>query len=85
MASKRTYEEMVTKACATAGNKFMSRVSIKAFLKEHHGYTDSAMAKNDLKKALLKFERKGDSYRISKTMKEAGRLLCKNQACERLT
>ena len=82
MASKPTYEEMVTKACASAGNKFMSRVSIKAFLKEHHGYTDSAMAKNALKKALLKFERKGDSYRISKAMKEAGQTALKKAAAK---
>ena len=82
MSAKPTYEEMVGKACATVGNKYMSRASIKAFLKEHHGYTDSAMAKNALKKALVKFERKGDSYRVSKDMKLSGKAALKLAAAK---
>ena len=72
MTTKMTFEQMVTKACETVGNKFMSRSAIKGFLKENFGYSDSAMAKNALKKALAKFEKKGDSFRVSKAQKSSG-------------
>ena len=66
MTEKMTYEQMVAKACESAGGKFMSRAQIKSFLTANFGYVNSAMAKNALKKALTKFERKGDSFRVSK-------------------
>jgi len=75
MAAKMTYEQMVFKACdALCGGKFISRAQIKGFLTSNFGYVDSPMAKNSLKKALSKFEKKGDSFRISKAMKEQGSL-----------
>jgi hypothetical protein len=64
-----TYEQQVWKACEALGPKFLSRQQIKTFLKENFSYNDSAMAKLHLKKALAKFERKGDSYRITKEMR----------------
>ena len=69
---KMTYEDMITQACASMGGKFMSRAMIKTYLTKNFGYVDSAMAKNHLKKALAKFERKGDSFRVSKAMKQKG-------------
>ena len=70
MAEKMTYEQMVEKACETLGGKFMSRAQIKTYLTKNFGYVNSAIAKNALKKALAKFEKKGDSFRVSKAMKE---------------
>ena len=64
-----TYEQQVWNACEALGPKFCSRPQIKTFLKENFGFNDSAMAKFHLKKALAKFERKGDSYRITKEMR----------------
>ena len=51
--------------------KFMSRTAIKKELTSQFGYADSAKQKNALKKALERFERKGDSYRLSKEMRDA--------------
>ena len=82
MTTKMTFEQMVTKACETVGNKFMSRSAIKGFLKENFGYSDSAMAKNALKKALAKFEKKGDSFRVSKVQKSAGADAAKKAAAK---
>jgi len=64
------YDEMISQACASMGGKFMSRSMIKTYLTKNFGYVDSAMSKNFLKKALGKFERKGDSFRVSKAMKD---------------
>ena len=67
-----TYEDMITQACASVGGKFMSRSMIKTYLTKNFGYVDNATSKNHLKKALAKFERKGDSFRVSKAMKQKG-------------
>lgn len=69
MAEKMTYEQMVEKACEALGGKFASRTQIKTYLTKNFGYANSATAKNALKKALTKFEKKGDSFRVSKAMK----------------
>ena len=71
MTEKMTYEQMVQKACESVGGKFLSRAQIKSFLTANFGYVDSAMAKNALKRALTKFERKGDSFRVSKEAAKA--------------
>ena len=50
----------------------MSRAMIKTYLTKNFGYVDNNSAKVHLKKALAKFERKGDSFRVSKAMKQKG-------------
>ena len=75
-APKMTYTDMVKAACVAIGGKsfggkFSSRNQIKAHLKANFGYTDAGPAKVALKGALKKFEKKGDSYRISKDMRAA--------------
>ena len=75
-APKMTYVDMVKSACVAIGGKsfggkFSSRGAIKAHLKSNFGYTDSGMAKLALKSALKKFEKKGDSFRVSKAMRDA--------------
>ena len=66
MVAKMTWEEMVEAACDSNGNKWMSRQAIKGFLTKNHGYDDSPKCKANLKKALVKFEKKGDSYKKKK-------------------
>ena len=65
---KISYVEMVAKACEANGNKFTSRASIKTYLTTNFGFNGSAMQKASLKKALLKFEKKGDKFRKPKNM-----------------
>ena len=59
---------MVEEACKANSNKFISRAAIKGFLSKNHGFVDNAVCKNNLKKALVKFEKKGDKFRMSKEM-----------------
>ena len=66
MAPEMTWVEMVEEACSTVAPKFMSRMAIKSYLTEKHGYVDNAMSKNHLKNALTKLDKKGDSYRAKK-------------------
>ena len=63
---KLSYQDMISKACEELGPKFVSRVQIKKYLTQNFGVPDTPMAKLHIKKALNSFERKGDSYRISK-------------------
>ena len=72
MVAKMTYVDMVREACEAQKGKWCSRAMIKSYLTKNHGYVDNATNKNHLKKALPKFEKKGDSYRVSKAMKNAG-------------
>ena len=81
-SSKPSYVEMVTKACESTGARFTSRPQIKAFLEEHYGVVFNAGSKNALKSALGKFDRKKDSYRVSKDMKAAGMSQAKKQAAK---
>jgi len=76
------YVEMVTKACESTGGKFISRPQIKKFLEEHFGVEFNASSKNALKNALGKFERKKDSYRVSKDMKSTVMSQAKKQAAK---
>ena len=72
MAKGMTYVQMISKALEEAkGGKYMSRAAIKNYLVQNLGQTESATFKNAVKKALMKFERKGDSFRISQEMKQA--------------
>jgi colicin import membrane protein len=80
--SKPSYVEMVTKACESTGGKFISRPQIKKFLEEHFGVEFNASSKNALKNALGKFERKKDSYRVSKDMKSTVMSQAKKQAAK---
>ena len=64
-----SYAEMIEAALGAQPGKWVSRASIKAYLAANHGYVDNATSKNHLKKALAKFERKGDSYKMSKALK----------------
>ena len=77
---KAPYVEMVTKACESFNGKFASRQQIKKFLNESFGVVETPLMKVALKKALAKFERKKDSYRVSKEMKAAGAALVKKAA-----
>ena len=67
------YVDMVEAACEALSKRggYVSRAQIKDFMQTHHGFVATPLAKNHLKKALAKFERKGDSYRISKEMRTA--------------
>ena len=62
-APKMSYVDMVTQACASKPGKFCSRSMIKSFLTANFGIVESASSKAHLKKALTKFEKKGDSFR----------------------
>ena len=64
--SKMSYVDMVTQACASNPGKFCSRAMIKSFLTKNFGIVENASTKNFLKKALTKFEKKGDSFRAIK-------------------
>ena len=66
MVPKMSYVDMVEQACATKPGKFCSRSMIKSYLTANFGIVDNAMSKNHLKKALAKFEKKGDSFKASK-------------------
>ena len=68
---KTSYVDMVEQACNANGGKFTSRAAIKSFLTKNFGIVDNATSKNHLKKALVKFEKKGDSYKVSKAQKSA--------------
>ena len=61
-----TYVDMVEQACATKPGKFCSRAMIKSYLTANFGVVDNATTRNHLKKALTKFEKKGDSFKASK-------------------
>ena len=63
---KMSYVDMVTQACSTMPGKFCSRTMIKSYLTANFGIVETASTKNYLKKALTKFEKKGDSYRAMK-------------------
>ncbi|NRA43274.1 MAG: hypothetical protein HRU21_13375 [Pseudomonadales bacterium] len=80
---KISYEDMVRKACESVSGKFISRAQIKSFLTATFGWVESPLTKNTLKKTLAKFERKGDSFRVSKDMKAkaaaAGKTVLKKQ------
>ena len=67
------YIDMVEQACTDLSTRggFVSRVQIKSYLAKNHGYVDSTTQRNALKKALGSLEKKGDSFRISKAMREA--------------
>ena len=67
------YAEMVQAALESQSGKWMSRASIKSFLAKNHGYVDTPMNKSFLKKALAKFEKKGDSFRMGKNTKDAAK------------
>ena len=70
--AKLTYSQMVEQALGSAPRgKFMSRNAIKAFMQQNFSVVSSASTKLALKNALAKFERKGDSFRISQEMKQA--------------
>ena len=71
MVPKMTYVEMVEQACNSNPGKFCSRSMIKTYLAKNFGVVHNAMARNNIKKALVKFEKKGDSYKVSKAMKSA--------------
>ena len=70
MADKMSYEDMVMQACDAFKGKFISRAQIKTYLTQHYGWIQTGLTKNALKKTLMKFERKGDSFRVSKEMRE---------------
>ena len=61
-----SYVDMVEQACATKPGKFCSRAMIKSYLTANFGIVDNATSRNHLKKALTKFEKKGDSFKASK-------------------
>ena len=72
----KKYVDMVKEACTAIGGKsfggkFASRAEIKKHLATNFGYTDGGSAKVALKGALSKMEKKGDSFRVSKAMREA--------------
>jgi len=70
-----TYEELIAEACeaiggSSFGGKFVSRQQIKKWLAENKDIDcDLGVSKKALKRALLNFDRKGDSYRLSKEMR----------------
>ena len=66
-----SYVEKVQSAIEALGPKFVSRPQIKAYLTQNFGFANNALAKSALKKAHLKFERKGDSFKISQEMRQA--------------
>ena len=70
-SSKMSYVDMIQRACETLGvrGKFTSRAQIKRFMTDNFDYVDTAMAKNAVRNALQKFERKGDSFRITEQMR----------------
>ena len=67
-SQKISYVDMVAKACESNGNKFTSRAAIKTYLSANFGFNGSALQKANLKKALAKFEKKGDKFRKPKNM-----------------
>ena len=76
-----SYSDMVQKACDSVGRgKFASRPQIKSFLTAHYGYVDTGVARNALKKALQGFECKGQSFRVSKEMRDQKALAQKQAA-----
>ena len=64
-----TYTQMIEAALESQPGKWVSRSQIKTYMAKNFGYLDNATSKNHLKKALVKFERKGDSYKVSKALK----------------
>ena len=71
MVPKMTYVEMVEQCCNANAGKWSSRAMIKSYLTKNFGIVDNATTKVHLKKALTKFEKKGDSYKVSKTAKKS--------------
>jgi len=71
-----TYEAFISEACESVGGtsfggRFVSRAGIKKWLLEQKNIDcEKGVCKNALKRALVNFEKKGDSYRISKEMRE---------------
>ena len=72
-----TYVDMISSALESQSGKWMSRAMIKSFLTKNHGYLDTPTNKNFLKKALTKFEKKGDSFRKAKNTKDADKAKAK--------
>ena len=77
-----TYVDMISSALESQSGKWMSRAMIKSFLTKNHGYLDTPTNKNFLKKALTKFEKKGDSFRKAKNTKDADKAKAKKAAAK---
>ena len=67
-----TWAENIIVACDSQKG-WVSRAAIKSFLSKNNGFVDNAVSKNHLKKALAKFEKKGDSYKVPKSMRKSSK------------
>ena len=65
-----TYEQNIITAI-NSQKGWMSRPAIKTYLTANCGFVDTAVNKVHLKKALAKFEKKGDSYKVKKTQRKS--------------
>ncbi|MEC7385736.1 MAG: histone H1/H5 family protein, partial [Planctomycetota bacterium] len=64
-----TFEQNIISAIDSQKG-WMSRPAIKTYLAKNCGFVDTPMNKVHLKKALAKFEKKGDSYKVKKTQRK---------------
>ena len=65
-----TFEQNIISAIDSQKG-WMSRPAIKTYLAKNCGFVDTPMNKVHLKKALAKFEKKGDSYKVQKTQRKS--------------